>query len=340
MARKATIQDIARRAGVSSQTVSRVINNRPDVAEETRRRIEQVISELGYRPSVLARGLRAQNTRTIGLVVPDSANPFFAEIAKGVEQSGFEAGYSVVLCNSAKLLERELEYLEVLQAKGVDGIIFITTTTDVTHIRPLIERGIPIVMFFRDAGDLDVDTFKIDNFQVGYLATQHLAELGHRHIACILPLSDESPSGRRVEGYKRALRDYGLRWDLALMPRGDNVFTGGERAAHELIATGKPFSAIFACNDAMAIGAMRALREHGYRIPQDVSLVGVDDIQLASYCEPPLTTVAQLKHEAGELATRSLIERIERRYQGGARETLMDVGLVVRKSTIPFTKES
>jgi LacI family transcriptional regulator len=272
------------------------------------------------------------------LVVPDSANPFFAEIAKGVEEGGFEAGYSVMLCNSARMLERELEYLEVLQSKGVDGIIFITTTTQTAHIRPLIERGTPVVLFFRDAGNLDVDTFKIDNHKAGYLATRHLIDLGHRDIVCIRPRSDETPSGRRANGYMYALEEAGIPVRSELMPRGDNLYTGGEAAVSQLIAQGVGFSAIFASNDAMAIGAMRSLREHGLRIPEDVSITGVDDITLASYCEPPLTTVAQLKHEAGLMAVRALIARIENRHSGGPRETVLDVHLVTRRSTAPNVK--
>lgn len=335
MARKVTIQDIAKKAGVSNQTVSRVLNNKPDVSEETRKRIEQVIADLEYRPSDLARGLRSRSTRTIGLIVPDSANPFFAEIAKGVEEGGFAAGYSVMLCNSARTLKRELEYLEVLQSKGVDGIIFITTTTETAHIRPIIERGTPVVLFFRDAGNLNVDTFKIDNQKAGYLATRHLIELGHRDIVCIRPHSDETPSGRRARGYIDALNEAGLTVRPELMPRGDNLYSGGESAVNLLIAQGIRFSAIFASNDAMAIGAMRSLREHGLRIPEDTSITGVDDITLASYCEPPLTTVAQLKYEVGLMAVSSLIERIEERYTDGPRENVMDVHLVIRRSTAP-----
>jgi LacI family transcriptional regulator len=335
MGRRITINDIARRAGVSSQTVSRVLNNKPDVAEETRRRIESVIAELDYRPSELARGLRSQNTRTIGLIVPDNANPFFAEIAKGVESAGFEAGYSVILCNSAQMSERELEYVNVLQAKGVDGIIFISTTTHINHIRPIVERGIPVVMFYREAGDLDVDTFKIDNEWAGYLATQHLVDLGHRDIACIMPRADELPSGRRVDGFRRALQESGLPVHDDLIVRGNNLLSGGEAAVGELLRARQPFTAIFAANDAMAIGAMRALRDNRLRVPEDVSVTGVDGILLGEYVEPPLTTVEQPKREAGEWAVRFLVERIDGRHDGGARNTLMDVQLVVRKSTLP-----
>jgi LacI family transcriptional regulator len=334
--RKITIQDIAKAAGVSSQTVSRVLNNRPDVADETRQRVDAVIKQLDYRPSELARGLRSKTTRTIAVVVPDSANPFFAEIAKGVENAGFEAGYTVILCNSARQLDRELKYLDVLRSKAVDGIIFITTTAHIDHIRPLIQDGIPIVLFFRDAGNLDVDTFKIDNRLAGYLATRHLLNLGHTAIACIRPGGrPETPSSRRVDGYKQALEEANVLWNPILMPQGDNLFSGGEQAARDLVRAEIPFTAIFAANDAMAIGAMRALREQGRRVPDDVSVAGIDDILLASYSEPPLTTVAQLKQEAGNLAVRCLIERIENKHINGPRETILDVQLVVRQSTGP-----
>jgi LacI family transcriptional regulator len=336
MAGRKTIQDIAERAGVSQMTVSRVLNNRPDVAPATRKRIEEVIKELDYRPSELARGLRSKRTKTIGLIVPDSSNPFFAEIAKGVEDEGYEAGYSVILCNSAKMPERELKYLDLLQAKGVDGIIFITTTTQIDQIRPLIDHGIPVVMFYRDPGDLNVDTFKIDNYSSGYLATRHLADLGHQNIACIRPGSTETPSAKRVDGYKQALEDCGLSWNPDLMRQGDNLLSGGERAARQLLEGEYSFSAIFACNDAMAIGAMRALRSYGYRIPEDISVVGIDDIILASYAEPALTTVAQPKEAAGHQAVQYLIQRIEGDYNGGPRKTVLETKLITRASCTQF----
>ena len=303
---KITIQDIARRAGVSYQTVSRVLNGKPDVAEDTRRRIEQIIDELRYVPSTAARTLRYQGTKTIGLIVPDNANPFFAEIAKGVENAGFEAGYSVVLCNSNKSLQRELEHLRMLQA-----------------------------MFYRDPGDLNVDTFKIDNQQAGYIATCYLIDLGHKAIACIRPALAESPSGKRVLGYQRALTEQGLTWSDQLIPQGDNLLSGGEAATYQLLNNGVEFTAIFASNDAMAIGAMRALRSRGYRIPEDVSVIGIDDIILASYVDPPLTTVAQPKQEAGEQAVTYLVQRMENDLIDGGRTTVLDVELIIRDSCAP-----
>ena len=171
------------------------------------------------------------------------------------------------------------------------------------------------------------------NHQVGYLATRHLLDLGHRDVACIRPASMELPSGQRVAGYLQALNEAGLQPDPALMPQGNNRISGGEAAVGELLRCGRRFSAIFAANDAMAIGAMRALRDQGYRIPDDISIVGVDDIVLASYAEPPLTTVAQPKQDAGRMAVQYLRERIEGRYSGGPRDILLETRLMVRSST-------
>jgi LacI family transcriptional regulator len=331
-----TIKDIARRAGVSTATVSYVINESRYVSPEFKSRVLKAIAELGYYPDDNARSLRSKKTSTIGLIVPDNSNPFFAEIAKGVEDAGFEAGYSVILCNSNAMLERERVYLEVLLSKRVEGIILFSTTTGLEQIESIVKRGIPMAIFYRESGNLDVDTFSLDNFKAGYDATRHLIELGHTEIACIKPLSPTNPSARRVDGYKKALEDYGLTWREALTPQGNNLISGGERAARELLGSGQRFSAIFACNDAMAIGAMRALREAGFRIPQDISIVGFDDIILATYSNPPLTTIASPKQEAGRFAVERLLERINGIHKGGARNFMLETYLVIRESTAPY----
>ena len=238
-----TIKDIANRAGVSVATVSYVVNQTRYVSPERTQRVMLAIEELGYSPNAIARSLRQKNTRMIGLIVPDSSNPFFAEIAKGVEDAGYERGYSVILCNSNASIERELVYLDLLRSKRVDGIIFIATTPHVEQIRPFVKAGIPVVVFYRDIHDLDIDTFCIDNTRAGYIATRHLIDLGHRQIACIQPASAETPSGLRVEGYKQAMRESGLAWEDALLPRGDNLVNGGKEAAQALVKSGCPFSA-------------------------------------------------------------------------------------------------
>lgn len=335
-----TIKDIARRAGVSVATVSYVVNKTRYVSPELETRVRHAIEELGYSPNAVARSLRQKNTRMIGLIVPDSSNPFFAEIAKGIEDAGYEQGYSVILCNSNAQIERELVYLDLLRSKRVDGIIFIATSMRIDHIHSFVQAGIPAVVFYRDNPGLDIDTFRIDNFQAGYVATRYLIELGHREIACIQPASAKTPSGQRVEGFKKAMQESGLVWEDALMPRGDNRVGGGKDAASALVESGRSFTAIFSTNDAMAVGAMRVLRNLGYEIPQTVSIVGVDDIILASYIEPPLTTVAQPKYEAGCQAVEFLIQRIDGGYDQGPRDIMLGINLVERESAVPFPAKS
>jgi LacI family transcriptional regulator len=331
-----TIKDIAKQAGVSVATVSYVINKSRFVSEELTGRVLEAIEELGYSPNAIARSLRQKSTKMIGLIVPDSSNPFFAEIAKGVEDAGYESGYSVILCNSNASIERELVYLNLLHSKRVEGIIFFATTTQVEQIHPFVKAGIPVVIFYRDMAGVDVDTFRIDNFHAGYLATEYLIRLGHNQIACIQPASPATPSGLRVEGYKHALKEAGLAWNEKLMPRGDNRVSGGKAAAEVLAKGGQSFSAIFSTNDAMAIGAIRTLREFGYQVPDQVSIVGVDDIILASYTEPPLTTVAQPKYQAGCQAVQFLIQRIEGGYNEGPRSVQLEIKLVERSSALHY----
>jgi LacI family transcriptional regulator len=335
MPKKVTIKDIAKLADVSVATVSYVLNGNRYVSPELRSRVTDAIDELGYSPNLVARSLRQSRTGTIGLIVPDNSNPFFAEIAKGVEDAGFEQGYSVILCNSNAMPERELAYLEVLRAKRVDGIIFIATTAEIKSIRPLVEGGIPAVTFYRDSSDMNVDRFFIDNERAGYLATKYLIALGHRHLACIQPASAVTPSALRIAGFKRALSEHGLEVDDILMPRGDNLFQGGWEAARTLLDSGRRITAIFASNDAMAIGCIRALRDRGLRVPDDISVTGVDDIHLATVIEPTLTTVAQPKYEAGRQAVTMLVNRITGEYDGGARQVQLDIELIVRESTAP-----
>ncbi|OGO27681.1 MAG: hypothetical protein A2Z16_05425 [Chloroflexi bacterium RBG_16_54_18] len=332
-----TIKDIAKKAGVSVATVSYVINESRRVSPDVTAKVLEAIDNLGYSPNAIARSLRRKYTKTIGLIVPDNSNPFYAEIAKGVEDAGFEVGYSVLLCNSNDMTTRELVYVDMLRSKRVDGVVFSSTKTTIEdQIRPLIKLGIPAVVFYRNARDLDVDTLRIDNIKVGLQATNYLIELGHTRIACIKPLSSVSPSALRVEGYRAALEAHRLPWNEELVVQGDNRITGGEGAAKQLLGSGADFSAIFACNDVMAIGAMSALRDACLNVPQDVSVIGVDDIILASYSAPPLTTISQPKYEAGRQAVTYLIERIEGKYDRGPRDVILKTELVVRDSCMAY----
>jgi LacI family transcriptional regulator len=327
-----TIKDIARLAGVSTATVSYVVNGSRPVSPELAGRVRRAIAEVGYAPNAIARSLRQAHTRTIGLVIEDNLNPFFAEVAKGVEDEAFAMGYTVLLCNSNGSPERERAYLDLLAAKRVDGVVFFSTTSTAARLQPLVEQRIPVVSFYREAGGLPIDTIRVDNERIGYLATSHLLELGHQRIACIQPANTGGASARRVDGYRAALEEAGMMLDTRITPRGDNLVGGGQLATRNLLDSGRKFSAIFACNDAMALGALFALQSVGLNVPQDISVVGVDDILLASFSMPPLTTVAQPKQEAGRMAVDFLMDRIAKSIDP-PRAVILDAHLVVRAST-------
>ncbi len=330
----ATLRDVARRAGVSIATVSYVLNGTRSVSPEVEARVREAVRALQYRPNRLARGLRRKRTHVIGLVVPDSANPFFAEIARGMEDLSFAHDHSVILCNSDGDPAKEQRYLGVLIEQQVDGIALVSAHATPAHLSMLRQRRIPFVVVDRDLPGLEADCVLADNFQGGYLATRHLLERGHRRIACIAGPSELTPSADRVRGYRRALEEAGIRPREVWVQRGDFRAESGYEAARfflSLPAKVRP-TAIFACNDLMAIGAMRAIGEAGLSIPDDIALVGFDDILLASYVIPPLTTVAQPTYEMGRMAGDLLLRRLGEPDRPPAR-LILPVRLVVRQST-------
>jgi LacI family transcriptional regulator len=338
MSRRPTQEDVARLAGVSRATVSYVINNRTDgnvrISEETRCRVLDAVKELGYRPNVLARSLRQGQTHTIGMIVPDNTNPFFAEVARGVEDTSFQQGYSVILCNSDSDLDKELLYTNVLAEKRVDGILFVAVGMSAERICGLQERRMPVVVVDRDIPDVAVDSVMTANERGGWLATRHLIELGHRRIGCIAGPSDVTPSAERGTGYRQALREAVLSVEEELIMRGDFQYESGYQAARQLLSMDDPPTAIFACNDLMAIGAISAAVELGRQVPADLSVVGFDDVPLASFANPALTTVVQPKHEIGVVAATMLLERMQDPDKP-PRRRMLNTKLVVRKSTAP-----
>jgi LacI family transcriptional regulator len=329
------MKDVAQAAGVSVTTVSHVINETRYVSKELRERVLRVMEDLNYRPNILARSLRQGISHTIGLIVPDNSNPFFAEVARIVETRGFEAGYSVILCNSDGQLEKELTYVNVLLAKRVDGIIFIAASSQSEHIALLTEENIPVVIADRQMLDSDVDVVLVDNYRGGYLATEYLLSLGHRRIGCITGPSDVTPSADRVRGYRDALTAAGLPVDESLIVKGDFRYVSGASGVQQLLDLKEPPTAIFACNDAMAMAAMAVIRQRGFAIPDDMSIVGFDDIPQASFTSPPLTTVAQPIQDIGRIATDLLIERMSGSTSRPSQRIVLDVKLVIRGSCAP-----
>lgn len=327
-----TIREVAEKAGVSPTTVSHVVNNTRYVSANVRERVLQAMVDLGYRPNALARSLRRGETKTLGLILPDSANPFFAEIGHAIEAAAFSSGYSVILCNTEGDLEKETLYTDVLSKKQVDGMIFVTTGDNPSSIQELLTQNLPIVVVDRDPQTADVDAVLTDNRQCGYLATQHLIQLGHRRIGCIMGPSNVTPSAMRVTGYQDSMRENHLPVEEIWLVRGDFHPDSGHAAAMELLRQPNPVTAIFVCNDMMAIGALRAAYESGLRVPEQLSIVGVDNIDLASYTIPPLTTITQPKAEIGQTAFHLLVQRIHQ-HDLPARRVTLPSSLVIRNST-------
>lgn len=329
-----TIRQVADRAGVSIATVSHVLNDTRYVSDELRERVLQAMRELSYQRNGLARSLRSGKSHTIGLVLPDSSNPYFAEIARAVQDAAYELGYSLLLCNTDGDLEKEATYGSLLIEKQVDGVILIAAGASGEHIAELQRCAIPIAVVDRDSPDVAADSVQIDNRQGGELAARHLLELGHRRIACIAGPLDVYPSYDRVYGYMDALRAAGIEIDPELIVNSNFRANGGYQAAGRLLAQSALPTAIFACNDLMAMGAIGAIVDHGLRCPADIAVVGFDDIQLSQYTNPALTTVAQPKQEMGRQAARLLLERMQAPALP-IRTIELAARLVVRRSTQP-----
>jgi LacI family transcriptional regulator len=329
-----TIREVADKAGVSLTTVSHVINNTRFVAEETRQRVLTAMQELHYRPNALARSLRRGKTNTLGLILPDSANPFFAEVAHSIEDAAFQLGYSVILCNTEGDSKKEFFYVDVLSKKQVDGIIFMASGDQADSLDFIISQNLPVVVVDRDLPNVVADAVLTNNCQGGYQATHHLLDLGHRRIAIIAGPSNLTPSAERVTGYREALKDYGITPDERLVLRGDYHPESGFQSATFLFNLPEPPTAIFACNDLMALGVLRAAATFGRRVPQDLSVVGFDNIELSNYSHPPLTSVTQRKDEIGFQAATILVRRIVDKTSPPAR-LILPTELVVRLSTGP-----
>ncbi len=334
-----TIRDVAERAGVSATTVSHVINRSRPVSDDLTERVLAAMRELGFRPNALARSLRRKQTHTFGIIVPDSANPFFAEVARGIETASFASGYSVILCNSDGDADRELLYLDLLTQKQVDGIFLVASGDASEHTARLQDRTIPIVLIDRELPAPNIDCVVIDNVEGSRLATQHLVDLGHRRIACITRLGASSPGAERLAGYQRALADAGIEYNERFVLDGSFHDRDGYLAAQALLAQDEPPTAIFAANDLMAMGAIAAACQANIVVPHQLSVVGFDNIHLAEFFNPPLTTVAQPKHELGVIAAQMLFARLENSAMPPQRQ-LLSTELIVRGSTAPHPERA
>lgn len=331
----ATIKDVARHADVSVTTVSHVVNGTRHVSPEGRARVEKAIRELGYVPSAIARSLKSNNTRTLGMLIPNSSNPYFAEIVHAVEDRCFGAGYNVILCNTNDEAHRQGSYLQVLAERRIDGLIVVSTGHDATLPTQLAGLSIPTVLVDREielTEQQPCDLVETAHMQGGLLATLHLLSLGHRRIACIGGPEGIAPSEQRIAGWRSALADAGCGMGEGLLWHGNFTSQGGYEAMHAVLRAQDAPTAVFVCNDLMAMGALCAAHERGLRVPEALSIVGFDDIELTAFTSPPLTTVAQPKQRIGALAVDMLLERIDGKRQD-ARKVMLQPELRVRAST-------
>ncbi|MBT2334340.1 LacI family DNA-binding transcriptional regulator [Variovorax paradoxus] len=331
----ATIKDVALRAGVSVTTVSHVVNDTRHVSAKGRERVEEAIRELGYVPNAMARSLKSNTTSTLGMLIPNSSNPYFAEIVRIVEDRCFGAGYTLVLCNTDDEPRRQSVYLQVLAERRIDGLIVVSTGAgdDDSLVTQLHGLRIPTVLVDREIADPACDLVETAHMQGGLLAVRHLLSLGHKRIACIGGPVGVMPSEQRIEGWRMALAEAGATPNAdALLWRGGFTSQGGYEAMHAILRTEHAPSAVFVCNDLMAIGALRAAHESGVHVPDELSIVGFDDIELSAYTSPPLTTVAQPKERIGALAVDMLLERVGGKRRD-ARKVVLQPELRVRAST-------
>jgi LacI family transcriptional regulator len=326
-----TQKDVADRAGVSPTTVSHVINETRFVSPQLRERVHRAMRQLDYKPNAIAQSLRRRKTLKIAVIVPDIAYPFLAEITRGIEDKGFEMGYNAILCASHGDVDRERACFDLIRTKQVDGLILVGTGKGSRHLWRLIEWGTPVVLCNLESQDVDVDTVVAANVEGGYQATEHLLALGHSRIACITGPQELWTSRERVEGYRRALDEVDVLLDGELVVHGDFRSRGGFGAMNALLDLDEPPTGVFACNDLMAVGAICAASKRRLRIPEDIAIIGCDDIALAAFTNPSLTTVAIPKHEMGMAAVEMLVARM-RDEEKPVEKRILPVELVIRDS--------
>jgi LacI family transcriptional regulator len=329
---RVTMAHVAREASVSLMTVSRVINSKEGVSQATRERVQAVIERLGYRPSDIARGLVTKRTGTLGLVIPDVSNPFFAEVARGAEHIAYDAGYNVFLCNTGEDTQRELEVLQSLEEKRVDGIVVCSSRLEESALEEAVAGHLAAVLVNRRLESDDVGIVLIDDMVGGQMTTNHLLQAGHRAIG-YLAGPPASRSGRwRAEGYRAALKaagvDHNPDWVRHCLP----VVEGGRETTRELLSACPELTALFCYNDLVAIGALQACADLGRRVPDDVAIVGFDDIPLAALVSPALTTCLVPRYDLGSAAMRLLLDKINSCASEACGEIIFQPKLVVRAS--------
>ncbi|EHR1011700.1 substrate-binding domain-containing protein [Vibrio parahaemolyticus] len=329
----ATMKDIAKLAGVSTSTVSHVINKTRFVSEEISERVNNAAKELNYyAPSALARSLKVNRTKTIGMLVTTSTNPFFGEVVKGVERSCYHKGYSLILCNTEGDNERMRQSINTLLQKRVDGLILMCSSLEGERI-DVFERYPDIPVVVMDWGPMLFTSDKIqdNSLRGGYLAAKYLIDCGHTEIGCITGPLIKHQAQMRYEGYKRAMNEAGLDFNANWIIESDFECEGGYQAFKKMAERGTLPSSIFVSNDMMAMGVINAANDLGIKVPDDLSIIGYDDIHIAKFMSPSLTTIHQPKYRLGQAAVETLVRRLDDK-SNEAQVVQLEPTLVVRNS--------
>jgi LacI family transcriptional regulator len=331
-----TIYDIAKEANVSPATVSRVLNRQGNVRDETAQKVLRVAKKRKYSPNAMARSLRTKKTNLIGLIIPDIENPIYPAPVRGIQDLANLKDYSVIIHSTDGDERKEIDTIRRLTAAGVDGLIINISESCallIEEIRRLRRAALPVVALGPWHSELEIDCVSVDNQKGAYMATEHLLKLGHRKIAIILGLKENLSSRERFMGYKKAMDDYCAQISEEMIVEGNFKLGSGYKAAKKLIKGSQKPNAIFCVNDVMALGALAAIQEEGLRVPEDIALIGFDDIELANLSRPSLSTVAQPKYETGKIAAELLFKQIEDQLSPGKYYSI-EPNLVIRETTL------
>lgn len=337
----ATIKDVAREARVSTGTVSKVINGDLTVKEENYQRVMDTIKKLNYRPNLVARTLKTQISKSIGLIIPDITNPYYPELARGVEDIARGLGFTVFLCNADRNVSKEKEYLDALINKNVDGIILVKPQTELKDLCEFKKYSELVIVDAEEEFKKHFDVLDINDSLGSKMAMNLLLDYGHRKIAFISGLLESESSRLRYSSYKKALSENNIELDERFVKQGDYGWYSGYSATIELLELENRPTAIFASNDIMALGAIKALEERGIKVPAGMSIIGYDDISMASYSTPRLTTIRQPNYETGKVCAEMLIKRIENPHKENLPNIskTIDLEIVIRDTvTYPQSK--
>ncbi|KRE64496.1 LacI family DNA-binding transcriptional regulator [Paenibacillus sp. Soil750] len=333
------IVDVAHRAGVAPATVSRVLNNSSQVTPKTRAKVMKIINELGYQPNSAAKNLRSQKTMTIGVIVPDISNSYFSEIIKGIENIAYSKKYKVVICDTANNEEKELEFLNLLTTRTIDGVILVAPMISDEEILKIADHGHTIGIVGKQIDHERIPCILTDNVKFSIQVVSHLVVQGHRNIAFINGSAHAVDSYDRLEGYLKALREHHIPFHPELIENGDFNETGGYEAILRLFDKKLPFTAVFAANDEMALGVYRACSERNIQIPMQLAVFGVDNNRISRYLTPPLSTVNQPKYAMGALLVEKLIDMMHENEFSENRVFKIDSELLIRGSSVNRTQQ-